>query len=159
MFYFYFFEFLLRFYHAHLIWPSLIVDNFLLFMNSRSILECFNSTVPNATLLLLSSILAPPFFNQTNQTLLLLYSQNVIWIYMYVYQTGFHQRNRITRKHTTRNLLWGFNLPQSWDLVKLSIWCCHICVRQSKTEEDAHEVREARTNWNLQIWAGTTDRL
>lgn len=53
MFYFYFFEFLLRFYHAHLIWPSLIVDNFLLFMNSRSILECFNSTVPNATLLLL----------------------------------------------------------------------------------------------------------
>lgn len=67
MFYFYFFEFLLRFYHAHLIWPSLIVDNSLLFMNSRSILECFNSTVPNATLLLLSSILAPPFLTRQSR--------------------------------------------------------------------------------------------
>lgn len=35
---------------------------------------------------------------------------------------------------------------------------CQVCHagRQSKVEEDAHEVREARTNWNLQVWAGTT---
>lgn len=68
---------------------------------------------------------------------------------MHVYQSGSHQRSKITRKDVIRDLFSEFSLPQSWEPVEhlhdAVAFVAHLPGRQSKIE-DAHEVREAKTN-------------
>lgn len=83
-----------------------------------------------------------------------------VWIFMHAYQPGFCQRSRITRKDITRDLLWEFNLPQLWELVKPFTWCCCIwirCARQAVknrrwmwSKRSKAQLESAGMIWNLQ---------
>lgn len=111
-------------------------------------------------LFLLSSILVLSFF-LTWRTRHYYYFilRTSVWIYMPVYHLGFHKRSRITRKDVPRDLLWSSVFLNCESHLKhlrdAGASALGLPGRQSKIEV-IHEVREAKTNWNLQVWANTS---